>query len=281
MSSNKQTKPIKKRPKQNKSLQLNQVKDELKRKVRFFVTRRYDFILLLMTVGYFNLSSNLEDVIDSNVRKDEQIKLLASYTTYITDSGVIKQYEKEQFDVYKEQDNVARVLSHYLVKSAFDLTDNFKRSFYSNEEELFKSTPDFVEFYVNYIQVDKHVTTEEQLKGFKQAKNDWQQIIRWFRSSIHNNDLPHQMDKKESDIKFLVWETHGSDFKIVFTIPSYAISRNKNDVIDRGIATATITATGYYDLQQKSTVNAYGMKFTGLTLNHPTINQKLVSGPKE
>ncbi|MDQ1340661.1 MAG: hypothetical protein QG567_1819 [Campylobacterota bacterium] len=251
-------------------------KNKVKKNIQFFISRRYDFVLLIMAIGYYNISSSLDDTTNLLKQKDKQIASMASLTTYITDSGVIKQYEKEHFDVHAEKFNVAQVLSRYLVKSAFNLTGGYKKTFFENEEKLFKETPDFIEFYTNYIDINPKLSTEKNIADSEKAKNDWKQILRWFRAAVNENDLPHVMDKKESDIKIERWETDDNQFSIYFSIPAYAKSLNKNNVEDEGLSTVYIRATGYYDLLQKNTINSYGMKITSLELTHPKINHQLI-----
>jgi len=247
-------------------------KDKLVKKIEFFSKRRYELIILLLLFGYYDSNSNSSALIEQNAKKDALIEKLSTLTTYITDTGVIKQYEKEQFDVFKEKNNVANVLAKYLVQSAYDLTNNYTNTFFADEETLFKNTKPFIEFYLNYIVINEENATKEQKEKLKQAKNDWQQILRWFRLAINKNDLPHSLDKKESDINIRIWKTTKSEFEIEFTVPVYAISLNKNNAEDKGLAQATISAKGYYNLQEMTTVNERGMKFTEFKLTHPQID---------
>lgn len=268
---------IKKRPKPaeekkifNKTAPiLNRVKDT----ILFFTKRRYDFLLIIMAAGYYNLSYSLDETTRMLVKKDIQIAKLASYTTYITDTGIIKQYEKESFNVYSQKSVVAKTLCDYLVISAYSITDNYNKTFFESEEKLFKSTPLFMEFYKNFILIDPLISTESELKELEIGKNDWKMYLRWVRVAINDNNLPQIIDKKISNIEVTQWVTKDADFEITFKLPLYAKSRNKNNAIDEGMTQAVITAKGYYDLSQKTTVNAYGMKFYSFKISHPTINQ--------
>ena len=161
-----------------------------------------------------------------------------------------------------------------MLQSAFDLTHEYQNTFYATENELFRSTKTFIKFYKNFILINEKAATEKQIEDKKLVLKDWEQILRWFRLAINSNNLPHVMDTKESGINVKAWETENSHFEIVFTVPVYATSRNKNNVTDEGMAQATITASGYYNLQEKSSGNSYGMKFTALSLVHPEIDHK-------
>lgn len=247
-------------------------RENLKQKINFFSKRRHDLIILLLVIGFFDMSSSLDHALINIDKKDNLIEKLSTTTTYITDNGVIKQYEKEQFDVYREKYNVANVLSKYLVQSAFDLTDNYTNTFFQDENQLYKSSKSFQEFYGNFILINSENATKEQIEKMVQAKKDWEQILRWFRLAVNKNDLPHSMDKKESDISIKVWETNKNEFEITFTLPVYASSLNKNNAVDKGVAEATIKAKGYYNLLEKNSVNPYGMKFGSTILTHPTID---------
>lgn len=248
---------------------------KIKQRIEFFTKRRYDFIILLLVLSFFNLSSNLDDVIERDKKKDELIEKLSTYTTYITDSGVIKQYEKEKFDVYKEKLNVANVLAKYLVQSAYDLTNGYKDTYFKTEDEMYKSAKTFQEFFSNYIVIVEENATEKTKASFEKGKSDWIQILRWFRVAVNKNNLPQSIDKKESDIVVKVWKTDENEFEIVFKIPVYATSLNNNNARDEGLSEATITAKGYYNLNEKNTINPYGMKFENLHLIHPKINHTL------
>jgi hypothetical protein len=249
-----------------------QLRQKLAQNIQFFSKRRHDLVILLLVIGFFDISSSLDQAQENIDKKDALIEKLSTTTTYITDNGVIKQYEKEQFDVYREKYNVANVLSKYLVQSAFDLTNEYKITFFPDENTLFKSSKSFIEFFANFILINEENATKEQKEKMLAAKKDWEQILRWFRLAINKNDLPHSLDKKESDISIKAWETSKNEFNITFTIPVYAISLNKNNAEDKGLAEATIKATGYYNLTEKSAVNPYGMKFSGFNLTHPTID---------
>lgn len=249
--------------------------EQIKDTISFFTKRRYDFILLVMVFGYYNLSSSVEDMAKTQMQKDAIIQKLASYTTYITDTGVIKQYEKESFNVYNQKSVVAKTLSDYLVTSAYDVTDNYVKTFFETEDKLFKSTPLFVEFYKNFIMIEPEVSTEIQRKQFEIGKNDWKMYLRWIRGAINENNLPQIIDKKISNIEVTQWLTKDSNFEITFKLPLYAKSRNKNNAIDEGMTQAVITAKGYYDLSQKTVVNSYGMKIYSFSISHPTINQEI------
>lgn len=249
------------------------LRENIKQKIVFFSKRRHDLIILLLVIGFFDMSSSLDHALINIDKKDRLIEQLSTTTTYITDNGVIKQYEKEQFDVYREKYNVAKVLSQYLVQSAYDLTDKYQNTFFADENQLFKSSKSFIEFYGNFIVINEENATKDQKEKMNLVKKDWEQILRWFRLAVNKNDLPHSLDKKESDINIRVWETTKNEFEITFTLPVYANSLNKNNVEDKGEAEATVKAKGYYNLTAKNSINPYGMKFTSLTLTHPTIDQ--------
>lgn len=269
---------VKKRPRTQQEKKIIETTKEpiakIKDTISFFTKRRYDFVLIIMAFGYLNLSSSLDDAVRMSLKKDAQIQKLSSYTTYITDTGVIKQYEKESFNVYNQKNVVAKALSDYLVQSAYAITDNYNKTFFESEEKLFKSTPLFTEFYKNFILIEPLVSTELQQKQLEMGKNDWKMYLRWIRVAINENNLPQIIDKKISNIEVTQWVTKDADFEITFKLPLYAKSRNKNNAIDEGMTQAVITAKGYYDLSQKTVVNSYGMKFYSFKISHPTINQE-------
>ncbi|MDD5373929.1 MAG: hypothetical protein PHO62_10955 [Sulfurimonas sp.] len=247
-------------------------KEKLRQHVKFFINRRYDFVLVAIAIAYFNVSSSLNNALDLLKQKDSQIVDLAQRTTYITDGGVIKQYEKEKFDVYNQKDNVAKVMADYLINSAFVLTDAYKTKIFGSEEDLYKSTKEFQLFYKSFIEINPRISTQKAMDDFEIVKKDWKQILRWFAAAINENNLPHTMDKKISNIEFVNWNTDKNTFTIKIKVPIFVKSINKLNIDDAGLSEASITATGYYDLQQKSLPNPYGMKFTSLTLAHPVIN---------
>lgn len=251
-------------------------KEKIRQNIKFFVNRRYDFVLVAIAVAYISVSSSLDDTVELLTQKDKQIIDLALRTTYITDAGIIKQYEKEKFDVYNQKDNVAKVLSDYLIKSAFVLTDAYKTKVYASEEELYKNTKEFQLFYKAFLEINPQIATQKAIEENEKVKKDWKQILRWFTAAINENNLPHTMDKKQSDTEFVNWSTESNYFLIMIKVPIFAKSMNKQNVEDEGLAVATITATGYYDLQQKSLPNPYGMKFTSLQLSHPIINHSKI-----
>lgn len=256
---------------------MGEFKQSLKEKILFFNKRRYDFVLILLVIGYFNISSSLTDALALVNKKDAYIEKISAYVTYITDTGVVKQYEKEKFDVYKQKLNVADELSKYLIQSAYDLTDNYKNTFFENENQLFKSSETFKKFFINFVMLDNSGNaSEKQIKQYGKAKNDWEQIMRWYRLAVNQNNLPHSIDPKESDIDVSFWESKDNEFKIVFKIPLLCNSLNKNNVVDKGIAYAQISAEGYYNLLDKTIPNPYGMKFTNLELVLPTIDHSLI-----
>lgn len=251
-------------------------KDDVKQKIlsniEFFSKRRYDFIIFLMVISYWNLSSTNDDLVEMVKNKDKYIEKISTYTTYITDNGIIKQYEKETFDVYEEKNNVANVLSKYLVTSAFNLTDGYSTTYFADENELFKNSDIFSIFYKNYIMINEDIATKTQIESNKQVMNDWKQILKWFRLAVNKNNLPHSIDKKFTGIDIKKWTTKTNSFKITFSMPVYANSLNKNNARDEGLAQVTIEASGYYNLLEKTTINSYGMKFTNLKLTHPMID---------
>lgn len=249
---------------------------KIKDNIILFSKRRNEFLLLIFAVVIWNQSTTIESLNDITKSKDEFIDKISSYTTYITDSGVVKQYEKEIFDVYKEKANVAKVLSDYLIQSTYNLTDAYKKSMFVNSEELYATNKNLQDFYDNYIISLNHSDDDE---GYKKqlllASNDWKQILRWFTTSINQNDLPHTIDVKKSDINIISWTTNKNVFSILIEVPVYTNSRNNNNIEDKGITIATIRAEGYYDLMNKTSINSNGMFFTKLSLNHPQINHSL------
>lgn len=251
-------------------------KEKIRQNIKFFINRRYDFVLVAIAIAYISVSSSLDDTVDLLNQKDKQIIDLALRTTYITDAGVIKQYEKEKFDVYNQKDNVAKVLSDYLINSAFILTDAYKTKVYASEEDLYKKTKEFQLFYRAFLEVNPQIATQKALEENEKVKKDWKQILRWFTAAVNENNLPHTMDKKVSDIEFVNWSTENNYFLIRIKVPVYTKSMNKQNIEDAGLAEVTITAAGYYDLQQKSLPNPYGMKFTSLQLSHPIINHSKI-----
>lgn len=251
-------------------------KEKIRQNIKFFINRRYDFVLIAIAVAYFNVSSSLNTAVDLLSQKDKQIMDLAQRTTYITDGGVIKQYEKEKFDVYNQKDNVAKVLADYLINSAFILTDAYKTKVYASEEELFKNTKEFQLFYKAFLDINPQISTQKAIDDKEKVKKDWKQILRWYTAAINENNLPHTMDKKLSNIEFTTWKTENNAFNISIKVPVFVKSINKLNMEDAGLATVSIVASGYYDLQQKSVANAYGMKFTSLELTHPIINHTKV-----
>jgi hypothetical protein len=270
--------------KAQKDLNSKKQKDFLKKikdNIFLFSKRRNEFLLLIFAVVIWNQSSTIESLNETTKNKDEFINKISSYTTYITDNGVVKQYEKEVFDVYKEKTNVAKVLSDYLIQSTYNLTDGYKKSIFADSEELYAMNKNLQVFYDNYI-VSLHHTEDDEVykKQLLMASNDWKQILRWFTASINKNDLPHTIDVKKSDINIVSWNTNKNVFSILIEVPVYANSRNNNNIEDKGITIATIKAEGYYDLMNKTGVNSNGMFFTKLSLNHPQINHGLTKESK-
>jgi len=241
-------------------------------KVKYFTSRRFDFLLLIMVIVLIYQNINISELTQLNQKKDTQIEKLNSYATYITDSGVIKQYERESFNVYREKMNVANVLVEYLIQSSYLLTDSYKYSFFDSSKTLFKSYKPFQDFYINFILINSENATEEQKKEFEIVKKNWLQILRVFTMAVNKNELPQILEKKKDSIDVSLWNTKENRFTIVLTIPVYTKSKNIHDIIDEGISTALIKATGYYNLAEKTTLNPFGMKFTSLSLNHPMIN---------
>lgn len=255
-------------------------KEKIRQNIKFFINRRNDFVLLILAFAYFNISSSYDETAELLTQKDKQVVDLAQRTTYITDAGVIKQYEKEKFDVYNQKDNVIKVLSDYLVNSAFILTDAYKTKVYSSEEELYKNSKEFQLFYKAFLDINPQISTEKAKEENEKVKGDWKQILRWYTAAINENNLPHTMDKKISDTQLVNWATDSNYFVIKIKVPVFVKSINKYNMTDEGLAEVSITATGYYDLQQKSLPNPYGMKFTSLELIHPMINQSQVARDK-
>lgn len=247
-----------------------------------FVKRRNEFLLAILSVVIWNQSSTIDNSYVIIKDKDEYINKISSFTTYITDSGVVKQYQKEIFDVYKEKQNVSKVLSDYLIQSTYNLTNGYEKSIFVDSEELYKTNKNLQEFYDNYIvmgnQSQKNEKYKEQLLN---ASNDWKQILRWFTTSINMNDLPHTVDVKKSDINVVSWATTGNKFNILIEVPVYVNSRNNSNIEDKGITTATVRAEGYYDLMNKTSINSNGMFFTKLSLNHPKINHNIKKDDKK
>jgi hypothetical protein len=54
----------------------------------------------------------------------------------------------------------------------------------------------------------------------------------------------------------------------------YVTSRTNNNTVDEGMTMAEIEAKGYFNLLEKTTLNARGMKFTSLKLLHPEIDHE-------
>lgn len=232
------------------------------------------FVAVVLSGTILYLASSNSSLHDSLLEKDKQIVFLANQVTYVSDAGVVKKYEREQLDVYREKQNVQNVLAKYLVQSAFNLTDGYKRSHYANEEELFKSFPPFIEFFSQYVNINKNKASKERVDGYDNALRDWQQIVVYFKNGINKNNVPHVIDKKLSDMRNKIWETKEDTFKVRFLIPMYANSRNNNNAIDEGMTMAEIEATGYFNLMEQTTLNPRGMKFTSLKLLHPEIDHK-------
>lgn len=247
-------------------------KDELVKKINFFTKRRYDFVILLLSLAFIYTSVNLSSALDLISKKDKEINKINMYATYITDSGVIKQYEREVFNVYNEKLNVANVLVEYLVQSSYKVTDGYKISTFKNSESLFKKYSPFKTFYNNFITINLENATKSEKEDLKSVKLNWKQILRWFTQAVNNNDLPQTLEKKKDSINVSVWNTKKNKFSIIFSMPVYTSSRNKYNVIDKGVSTVSIEAKGYYNLMEKTTLNPYGMKFTYIKLIHPIID---------
>lgn len=254
-----------------KKMNLNTIAE----KASFFVKRRHEFIILILILVIYNMSGNNESLIEASIKKDNYIEKISSQATYITDNGVVKQYEKEQFDVYREKNNVSKVLSDYLIQSAYNLTDGYTKTIFSSNEDLYNYSKSLRQFYENYILIQIDGKNKKEKEALLMAQKDWKQILRWFTNAVNNNDLPQTIDVKKSDVTITTWNTDNNKFNITFEVPVYTNSRNNNNVIDEGVSNVKISATGYYDLQAKSTVNSYGMKFTSLTLTHPQINHNI------
>ena len=260
----------KQKNKKTKNSQFN--KEDIYEKIKFFSKRRYDFVLVLFSLALIYIVISLNSTLDLVKIKDKQIEKANSYATYITDSGIIKQYQRETFNVSNERNNVANILSKYLVQSAFDITNEYKISSFSSADSLYKSYKPFQEFYVNFLRINSETASKEELEGYEKVKGDWKQILKWFKFAINDNDLPQIIDKKTADIDITAWNTKKNKFTIIFTFPIYSTSRNSNGAIDEGVSLAFIQASGYYNLMDKTVLNPYGMKFTSLQLVHPQID---------
>ena len=256
----------------NTKINLNFDKDKIIEKINFFTKRRYDFVIVLLSISFIYVSLNLSSALDIIKKKDQEINKIGSYATYITDSGVIKQYQREVFNVFNEKLNVANVLVEYLAQSAYKVTDGYKISTFNSSEQLFKKYKPFQDFYSNFISINLDNATEEEKQELKNVKLNWKQILRWFTNAVNNNSLPQTMEKKKDSINVSIWNTNKNKFSIIFSMPVYTSSRNKYNVIDQGISNITIEAKGYYNLMEKTTLNPYGMKFTYIKLIHPTID---------
>jgi len=256
----------------NKKVNLNFDKDKLIQKINFFTKRRYDFVIFLLSLSFIYVSYDLSSALNLIEKKDKEINKINSYATYITDSGVIKQYQREVFNVYSEKLNVANVLVEYLVQSAYKVTNGYKISTFESSEQLFKTYKPFKDFYFNFIAINLDNATKEQKEQLKDVKLNWKQILRWFTNAINNNYLPQTLEKKKDSIDVSVWNTNKNKFSIIFSMPVYTSSRNRYNVIDQGVSNVTIEAKGYYNLMEKTILNPYGMKFTYIKLIHPIID---------
>lgn len=253
-----------------------QNKERAKAKAKEIVLRfmRYNqgFVAIILSLVILSLSSSNRELSAIIQNKDSYIETLSNQVTYVSDAGVVKQYEIEKLDVFKEKQNVQNVLSKYLVVSAYELTDGYKRAFFPSPEELFKNTELFKEFFAEYITTNQSTATEERKEGYKSVMKDFEQIMAYFRNGINQNNIPHIIDKKESERETKVWQTKDETFTVRFLLPLYAKSRNNNDAVDEGATYAEIEAKGYFNLLEGSTVNPRGMKFTSLRLLHPEID---------
>ncbi len=248
-------------------------KQALMDKVKFFSKRRYDFVLFLLVITIVYMSINLNNSMNIITKQDHVISKASMYATYITDSGVIKQYERSTFKVYREKYNVANILSKYLIQSSFLLTNAYKISTFNNGQALYMSYKPFQTFYNNFIAINKSVSTPKNIAALKNVKADWKQIMRWFTIHLNNNTLPQIIEKKNDSINFIVWNTHNNYFSIVIKVPVYVKSRTLYGKIKEGLSSALIQASGYFNLMDKSVLNPYGMKFTHLKVTHPVITQ--------
>jgi len=231
------------------------------------------FSLFVLAIAFLYTQSNQSKMLDMLKNKDKEISTVSSYITYITDAGVVKQYQRQTFDVYNEKENVENVLSRYLIQSAYNLTNGYKKVYFTNARDLFQYSKDFREFYINFIHINKKIATNKHLEEYKSVQRDWQQILTYFVLAINQNNLPQVIDKKLSGIQTKDWNTHGEEFSISFVVPLYAKSRNKHNAIDEGVTYAQITAKGYFNLFDKTLLNPKGLKFTSLQLIHPSIDQ--------
>lgn len=249
-----------------------EIKKVLKEKISFFSKRRNDLITLILIIVIYNQNDTNNTLIEKDINKDKFIERLSSFTTYITDNGTIKQYEKETFDAYNQKQNVAKILTDYLILSARTLTNNYKVTFFPDEKTFFKNSADLSTFYENFIEIDFSYSTEKQKIEFKKVQNDFKQILAYLQTAVTTNQQPHLMDKKISDINVKTWKTSKNEFEIFFTIPVFVSSNNKYNVRDEGLADITISAKGYFNIANKKTLNPLGMYFTELAIIYPKIN---------
>lgn len=243
-----------------------------KESINRFIKYNHSFSLFLIALAFLKLAFVIDTLVEKDIRKDGYVEKISSYVTYISDSGVTKQYEQEVFDVDNEEKNVQNYLSKYLIQSTYNLTDNYTKAYFPSADALFKATLDFRDFYKNFIAINKENATKKQLEGYASAIKDWEQIMTYFMLAINENRLVHIVDKKESKIVPLGWDTKGQNFKIAFKIPIFASSRNKNKVIDEGTVYAQINAEGYFNLREMNVANPRGLKFTSFKLQHPEID---------
>jgi len=251
-------------------------KERLKQKAKEVTLRfmRYNqgFVAVILSLAVIYVASSNKQLASQMEEKDDFIKTLSNKVVYVSDAGVVKQYEAERLDVSREQGNVQNVLSRYMVQSLFVLSDGYKKAYFASPEELFKSARVFQDFFKEYIMINQKNATQEQRDGFKIVSRDFEQIMTYFRNAINANNLPHILDKKDSAWETRVWETQNETFHVRFLLPLYAKSRNNNNVLDEGAAYAEIEAKGYFNLLEGSTLNPRGMKFTSLRVLHPEID---------
>ena len=247
------------------------LKEKLKNKINFFSKRRNDLFMLFALVCIYNMNGTIDELVENSKLKDNYIEKISSHITYIDDNGTIKQYERETFDAFNQKNNVAKILTDYLILSAFDLTNGYKVTYFPSEEVFYKNSKDLTAFYDNFIEINTNIATENQKANLTRVKNDFKQILTYLQTAVETNSLPHTMDKKTSDINIKIWKTTKNEFEIMYTIPVFVSSNNKYNEREEGLVDVTISAKGYFLVENKKVNNPQGMYFTDLEITYPKI----------
>lgn len=209
--------------------------------------------ILVMTYELHLISDRMQTL--EKVVYDNNSKVVVT-----TIDGRVIRVEKEPLKAeYLQQFVISTLVNNFIVSRA-SLTNNFKKTSFTQYSEILENSQGLANIYKNYL---------GNPSENKQAFGDFTSYLQWILSAIAQDKLPEYIDIKNYKVSNYVYK--GNSFNIQLEIQvalaSYIIA--KNEYVNQ-VGTIKINASGDFDLQRATDFNPYGMRIIDFNIIIPT-----------